>query len=365
LNKKIVNVGVQNNYRIIAISDVHGHHKILEELISKIDLKDDDFLVFIGDFINKGLNSYKTYELIRKLSERKNTVVLKGNHEKNIQRILSDKEKFASIDDFLKNEYYETIIHSLLRETKKDLSEFATTNCLYDHIHEYHSEMINFISNLPIIAQIDEFRFVHGGYNDEFCLENDEVKFLKYDNYNELSKKNENKVVVGHWPTCNLRSHEISNDPFYNDEKNIIFIDGGIGVHSTGELNAFIIEKDSSKITYDFVQHNNFRKRKVDKRHIFTKEDTIYVNYPDFDLEVIQEGESMTRCIHCQSKMEFSIFNSLLHFEDGKHQLKANYINNFLNVEINEEVDVCIEFEDCVLVKYKNEFGWLLSEQLR
>ena len=77
LKNRIVNIDVSDNYRIIAISDIHGHYDILKGLMKKVDLRDEDFLVIIGDFINKGSNSYKTYKYIEELSKRKNTFILK------------------------------------------------------------------------------------------------------------------------------------------------------------------------------------------------------------------------------------------------------------------------------------------------
>ena len=83
---------------------------------------------------------------------------------------------------------------------------------------------------------------------------------MKYDNYNLLGKKIKKKVVVGHWPSALLRETKFTNLPFINDEKNIINIDGGLGVKVSGELNAFIIEKKNSKIAYNCVQANGFIK---------------------------------------------------------------------------------------------------------
>ncbi|MBI9012585.1 MAG: metallophosphoesterase [Clostridiales bacterium] len=362
--QKAIDIEIKDNYRVVAISDVHGHYNVLENLLEKVNLKDEDYLVIIGDFINKGVDSYNTLEIIKKLSTRKNTIILKGNHEMNIERVMSSGEKFASIEDLLHNEYYETLIHSMMRELNVDFLDFDKIDDLYIFLHNKRKVDIKFISDLPIMASIDDYIFVHGGYDHEFSINEDEKKYLKYDNFNEHGRASEKNVVVGHWPTCNLRKDQLSNIPYINYNKKFIFIDGGIGVHETGEMNAFIIEKKNGRKTYNTIQQNNFSKIKIIKEHTFEKEEILYINYPDYDFEVIEKGDRMSVCLHKTSQMKFTVFNTLLEERNGEISLRINYLNNFLNLKNGDEVDLVQKFEDCVLVKHKDEFGWILREQV-
>ena len=43
--------------RYIAITDIHGELSKLENVLSKIELKDDDTFVFMGDYIDRGPDS--------------------------------------------------------------------------------------------------------------------------------------------------------------------------------------------------------------------------------------------------------------------------------------------------------------------
>ncbi|QOR34894.1 metallophosphoesterase [Clostridium sp. 'deep sea'] len=365
MKQQLLNIKKDTDYRIIAISDIHGHNELMEKMLEKIQLQEDDYLIIIGDFINRGGDSVKSYKLIKKIANRQNTFILKGNHEFMIHRYLQDKDIFYKLHDFLKSQQYETIVDTMLKEHKRDVFSFNNSDELYDFMNEHYSEMIEFLSSLPVMLIFNDFIFVHGGYSKEFTLPQDEHKFLKYDFYNEKSKKNEKKIIVGHWPACNMRTKKISNKPYFNDEKNIIFIDGGLGTKATGELNALIIEKRDNVIVYDNVQVNNFTKKKIIQEHQFIKEDTIYVDYPHLEIELIEHRESMSLCKHLHSNKLFSIFNSFLTKDNDTYKLNTyNFINNFLNLKIGDYVELCEVYDDCALVKHNGEFGWVLSSQI-
>ncbi len=359
-----MNLEVKDNYRIIAISDVHGHHNHLKELIDKVNLRDDDYLVIIGDFINKGPDSYKTYKLVKKLLERSNTYVLKGNHEQNIQMVMASPDIFKSVYEEFKLEKYETLINSIFRHANLDPHIFNSAEQDYKYLHKYHGDVFEFIEKLPIILNLDEFRFVHGGYDEKFCLINDERKFLKYDYFNELSSVNDKTTVVGHWPSCLLRKDILSNAPYFNKDKRVISIDGGMGVKNTSELNALVIEKNNGCITYDCISYSDFKKKKVIKKCSFVREEKIHIKYPHYSFEILEEDDSMSLCRHIHTNKKFSIFNSLIMEYEGELVPKIDYVNNFLNLEIGTEVEVCEIFCDCTLVKHNKEFGWLMNYQI-
>ena len=361
-NRKIINISPKDDYRIIAISDIHGHGDQLRKLIEKVNLKDEDYLVIVGDFINKGLNSLDSLSYVRELGKRENTIVLKGNHEYFIHYHMETFNRFKQLYEIITRDGYETLVHALCDEhclkLDKDLKK------IYKYLVSEHKDEFNYIKKLPIIANIGEFRFVHGGYQEYFDVEENEVNYLKYDDFNKNSKTNDRVTIVGHWPLCNLRYDRIDNRPYFNEEKNIIFIDGALGVKKTGELNGFLINHIKGKTVYDNIQVNNFRKSKIVRSHKFSNSEKIYVNYPYYDIEVIKPGINMTLCKHSHSGIEFNVFNSLLDYSGDKPRLITNFVNNFLNLEVGIEVDVCDIFDDCVLVKYLDEFGWICRNQI-
>ena len=368
---KTIYIKSEGAYRIIAISDIHGYKKQLENLLEKLELQDTDYLVIIGDFLNRGLDSYEMALYIRELSKRPRTIILKGNHEWFMVRAMTSYERVDELVSFLKKGYYETLIHTLATKDAIDLYHLENNASLLRHLNDAYSDLIQFLDNLPVILKFNDLTFVHGGIDASFDLEEDEVKFLKYDEYNDKGSMNAHPVIVGHWPICNIRTDCITNVPYANQEKNIIFIDGGLGVKVTGELNAFIIDQFNTsnvnheeKRQYSYKQENNFVEKIIVKEHYFELEEPIFINYPHFEFDIIEHGNVMTTCRHHYSGKFFSVFNELLVEAPQGYTLKTDYINQFLNLKKGEVVLVCQRFNDCVLVKYKDIFGWILPFQI-
>lgn len=69
--------------RTFVIGDIHGDLEALESLLGKLPILAEDTLVFIGDYVDRGVDSKGVVDLVRDLySERKErTVLLRGNHE--------------------------------------------------------------------------------------------------------------------------------------------------------------------------------------------------------------------------------------------------------------------------------------------
>lgn len=364
MSDKIINLPLDDNYRIVAISDIHGHLSVFESLLEQAQLKPEDILIVIGDFINKGPDSLLTLRKMMALSHRPNTYILKGNHEYFICHYVYDAPDNDRFLSYLKEDHFETIVHDTCRLGGFDLLTCTDLPSLISWLMGHYKDEFDFINTLPVIAFGDDLTFVHGGYSDQIDIETEEGKLLKFDDYNSLSDINDGTVIVGHWPTANLRNNRNTNAPYFNKVKNIITIDGGIGVKSSGEMNALIIEKKKGLQTTHFIQANHFEKRTIKESYHFETEDRIFVNYPHFDIEVLEEGPIMTKCRHLQSGKELSIFNSLLETKDGQTQVITTYINHFLNLDIGEEVELVMTYDDCALVKYDGEFGWILRRQI-
>lgn len=68
--------------RIIAIGDIHGTLRKLEGLIEQIAPTQDDTIIFLGDYIDRGPDAFHVVEYIIDFTDRfPNTVTLRGNHE--------------------------------------------------------------------------------------------------------------------------------------------------------------------------------------------------------------------------------------------------------------------------------------------
>ncbi len=354
MNVKHIN---ENEYRIFVISDVHGNHELLKRLIKKLDINPEDYLVLLGDYINKGDGGLETLRYIKELQKRRRTFVLKGNHEYSMHKIFTDEKLFKNMYDRLNNSK-RNLINDILTDDGKKYSDFDADS-LFKYLNS-KKEIINQLSEFLTVLFFDDFVFIHAGYDRDFYTSN-EYKYLKWDTYNEDSEINNMIVVVGHMPVSNFRKDYFDTSPYYNKEKHIIFIDGGVGVKRVCELNALIIEKRYNKIRYSYIQENDFEEKKV-KINIPLKKDNerVLVNYPNYNVEMISRGDKFSVCRYMKNGRRFRVFSSMIE----KYKLTYNYTNNFLSVPEGETVYVCYYYEDYALVKYMDEFGWIKKESI-
>ena len=69
--------------RIFAVGDIHGCYRRLVDLMDRLPFDpSEDFLVFLGDYIDRGRESREVISYLLNLSRRGgNIIFLKGNHE--------------------------------------------------------------------------------------------------------------------------------------------------------------------------------------------------------------------------------------------------------------------------------------------
>ncbi|QDT90161.1 metallophosphoesterase family protein [Gimesia algae] len=67
--------------RLIAIGDIHGHNLALQALLEQIVPVEDDTIVILGDYINRGPDSCGVIETLLELHEQCQLIPILGNHE--------------------------------------------------------------------------------------------------------------------------------------------------------------------------------------------------------------------------------------------------------------------------------------------
>src|SRR5687767_11201104 len=72
---------MSENY--ICIGDIHGRFDLLTDLLGQIDGSPYKGFrkVFMGDMIDRGPDSFKVVETVKKLTETTDAIALLGNHE--------------------------------------------------------------------------------------------------------------------------------------------------------------------------------------------------------------------------------------------------------------------------------------------
>ncbi|MEN7551652.1 metallophosphoesterase [Rapidithrix thailandica] len=76
--------------RTIVIGDIHGCYDEFRQLLEQIGVRDEDLIISLGDIVDRG---NKSLELYRYFRERKNAIVLMGNHERRTTLSVTRKAK--------------------------------------------------------------------------------------------------------------------------------------------------------------------------------------------------------------------------------------------------------------------------------
>ncbi|MDR1039387.1 MAG: serine/threonine protein phosphatase [Deltaproteobacteria bacterium] len=132
------------SHRIFAVGDIHGCRQKLEKLLDKMDWRPENSeeLVFLGDYIDRGPDSFGVVEIVRSLKEDYPDAVtaLKGNHEQMFVNFITGAEDI-SLD------------HNGTADTMKS----------YDRNSPFPASHFRFYLNLELYYETESHIFVHAG----------------------------------------------------------------------------------------------------------------------------------------------------------------------------------------------------------
>ena len=169
---------------IYAIGDIHGCKDSLVELVNKIPLKQEDTLVFLGDYIDRGPDSKGVIDFLLNLSkEHEKTVFIKGNHE------WMFKEFYIKRDP----DSWELWEYNGARKTLES----------YGDIDNIPPEHLKFIETTKIYHIEGKYFFVHGGVKPNVKIEDQREKDMLWIRDEFIYSKAPLKgyvVVFGHTP---------------------------------------------------------------------------------------------------------------------------------------------------------------------
>ncbi len=177
--------------RLIAVGDIHGCKNKLKELLDLLSVRQEDTIIFLGDYIGRGPSSKEVISTLIELREKyKKVFCLLGNHENLLLEYVRSPDEL--LIPYLRQQGIEAFLSSYGQE---DLS----------HLHELTfmpEEHVEFLKNLELYHIEQDYIFVHAGIMPglplekhtamEFC----EVRDMFLDSRVEIGKT----VVFGHTP---------------------------------------------------------------------------------------------------------------------------------------------------------------------
>ena len=184
--------------RIIPIGDVHGCLYSLAKLLGLIKPKTNDVIVFLGDYIDRGLRSSGVIEaLIDMKRTYPNMVCLKGNHEDMFIRALAGDRYQEGL--FLYNGGTMPGDSYTVKETPPVVGEEFEMGGVKFILPDSHRK---FLDELPTHFETDDYIFVHAGLYPTIELkdQNDQDKMWIRADFLESKCKWDKIVVHGHTP---------------------------------------------------------------------------------------------------------------------------------------------------------------------
>jgi len=150
-----------NTGKIFAIGDIHGTYNKLVQLFEEIEkeytITDDDTVIFLGDYIDRGDNSYEVIEFLLSLPY-KNIVFLKGNHEDMFLHHIRNGERDPLVSIlFLQNGGVSTI------------NSYRENGIYLEHnLPQSHAK---FFTSLKLSYETDDYFFCHAGVDPRNALD--------------------------------------------------------------------------------------------------------------------------------------------------------------------------------------------------
>lgn len=175
--------------KIYVFSDIHGCYETFQKLISRLSpLPEDDLLVFLGDYIDRGPDSRKVVEEIIRLGTRYRIITLMGNHEKMFLDSLSGGNDLT---------YY------LVLGGKQTLASYGISEKDFDNIGQYlSSRHLLFFQNLLPYWENEKYIFVHAGLRPGVHLLQQSTRDLLWirDEFIDSTYNFGKRIIFGHTP---------------------------------------------------------------------------------------------------------------------------------------------------------------------
>lgn len=197
---------------IIAIGDIHGCAASLEALLEAIDPAENDHLLFIGDYIDRGPDSRGVIDQLIALDKTHECTFLRGNHEALMLNYLD----LGAFNLWRINGGITT------------MQSYISDDGSAVEIPEEHEQ---FVRDTKLYYETNDYFFVHAGLKADLTIQEnldqfgEEVFLWERGHLEASSFAWEKPVVCGHTPHA---------DPI--DREKLLMIDTGCVYHDEPEM---------------------------------------------------------------------------------------------------------------------------------
>jgi len=185
---------IEDGHKIYVMGDIHGHLATFRALLHRLDLGPEDRLICLGDMIDRGTDSAGVIKLIR---GDHRIICIKGNHEKMAIQSITEEETVELYQPWMKKGGKSTWGSYIIR----------ADGDLYQAKRTFYSDA-KWMDNLPTQIVLDNWRFVHAGYDPRMPLDSQgekELLWIRKIWYNHDSPVDPQRTIFfGHTPTTKV-----------------------------------------------------------------------------------------------------------------------------------------------------------------
>jgi serine/threonine protein phosphatase 1 len=178
--------------RVFIVGDIHGCSQELEALVAGLPLQAEDRLIFLGDYIDRGLESQEVVEFLLRLKAgaRYQITFLKGNHEDMFLDFLGQPGHYG--DAFLYNGGGATLRSYRIPQNVSGAAALAVLP----------PEHVEFFQTLEMFAVVGNVLCVHAGIKPLVPLQEQTAEELLWIRQEFLANSHllPYTVVFGHTP---------------------------------------------------------------------------------------------------------------------------------------------------------------------
>ena len=278
--------------RIIVISDVHGNLSYLKGLLNKLELRDEDTLVFDGDTMEKGPQSLDTLRFLMELDKKRRCLFVLGNCDycttsataqsparTGTSRTISSPAGTAS-GPACSRRCAPRRASSSGRITTWTSSAASSAGASPPSSSSW-AGCRSSLRRSTMSSSTAAYRRAPRRAGDGWHL-------MKNDNFMSRGRRFSKWVIVGHWPVVLYRENVTGRAPDIDRESRIISIDGGCVLKDDGQLNALIIPHNGSE-DFTYTWYDPFPVRRV-KSAQAAGGTSAYIRWGDNEVEILERG---------------------------------------------------------------------------
>ena len=296
--------------RILAVSDIHGNLPFFQELMEQVQLSPDDILVLVGDMLEKGEDSLALLRHLMVLSKTHTIYPVCGNCDGLVLRFFEGDELDERFFSFYLPQHPESTLRQMAREG--GFEQWEDLPKLRADLRAAYPEEWAWLKTMPTVVETEHLVFVHGGVPSlEHMEELERWGCMKNDDFLGQGFTFDKWVIVGHWPVTLYDPAIPCAAPLVEHKRRIISIDGGCVLKLDGQLNALIIPSEESS---DFCwQAYDGLPTVVALDDQLPSPDSVNIRWGRSSLELVEQGEELSVCRHCETGRVLPVLNEYLH----------------------------------------------------